>query len=205
MLAGYSTQKDVFPMRYTWHRYVECVEVTQTCGLTYNSGFQSACRDLLKSFHRACHGVYRLKPKLSRSSLPRYILPNRKTWFANMWGKTSLIPVFSRSSFHLEWTHMPHFSSSIVLEVLGDTCGAVCPAVVFMEMGKGMKVTQNEHRRWTANYEWEEGWRGWRRGRGRLVRHTPAMCPPRPLLPISCSLALHLLHPTAFFLLFWVI
>lgn len=78
------------------------------------------------------------------------------------------------------------------LGVLGDTCGPVCPTVVFMEMGKGMKVTQNEHRRRTANYEQEEGWRGWRRRR--LVSYTAAMC---PLTPSSHSPAP--LHPTVVF------
>lgn len=100
--------------------------------------------------------------------------------------KTSLTPVFSHFGFHLEWTRMPHFSSSIVLSlvVLGDTCVPVCLTVVFMEMGKGMKVIQNEHRRWTANYEREEGWRGRRSRRRRLVSSTATIC---PLVPSSHS------------------
>lgn len=83
------------------------------------------------------------------------------------------------------------------LGVLGDTCGPVCPSAVFMEMGKGMKVTQNEHRRRTANYEREEGWRGWGGGGDWFLtrRHVP----PHSLLTISCSLTPHLLHPTVFF------
>lgn len=65
-----------------------------------------------------CLCVDHLRPKPRWSSPLCYISSNRRTWFKNIWGKTSLIPVFSRSSFHLEWTHMAHFSSSIVLSLL---------------------------------------------------------------------------------------
>lgn len=51
------------------------------------------------------------------------------------------MPVFTRSSFHLEWTHLPHFSSSIVLKhgPIGDTGGPVYLTVVFLEKGNGIK------------------------------------------------------------------
>lgn len=71
-------------------------------------------------------------------------------------------------------------------------------------MGKGMKVTQNEHRRRTANYEREEGWRGLvvveekeKEETGFLIR--PPCAPSTPSSPSPAPLALHLLHPTVFF------
>lgn len=83
-------------------------------------------------------------PSEARAKLRRYISSNRKRPRARACdGKTSLIPVFSRFSFHLERTGVPHFSSAIVLSsAYSEThVGRVCPAVVFIEMGKGIKVT----------------------------------------------------------------
>lgn len=135
---------------------------------------------IVKSFHCPSQDIpTEAQTKLFQPSALHFI-----QW-ENMWGKTSLTPVFSRFGFHLEWTRMPHFSPSIVLSsvVLGDTC--VCLTVVFTEMAKGMKVIQNEHQRRTANYEREEGWRG-RSRRRRLVSSTATICPLAPSSHSPC-------------------
>lgn len=66
--------------------------------------------------------------------------------------------------------------------------GLFVPLPFSWRWGKGMKVTQNEHRRRTANYEWAEARGGEEEGGREGVRaltHTPTMCPITPPPPNS--------------------
>lgn len=105
------------------------------------------------------------------------------------------MPVFTRSSFHLEWTHLPYFSSFVLKHgPLGDTCGPVCLTVVSLEMGNGIKKPKKEQRHWTANYQ-QEGWgveeSGGGGGGGERFLIRPPCAPLTPSSPFSCSSILY--------------
>lgn len=187
----------------TW---IQSVEITRTCWLSHNAGFQWSWRVLLKSFH--CPSQYiptEAQTKLFQPSTLHFIQWENSIWKHVRENLTNacVFPLWLSSRVN-SYAPLFLFHCSELGFTRRHMCACMSRCCFHGNGGKRMKVIQNEHRRRTANYERGEGWRGWRSSsrRRRLVSSTATIC---PLVPSSHSPCLSTHCCFFLLLLFWVI